>query len=155
MSARSRRANGKDWAWPISTTTSIWRASGRTIELDGLGTAKFGDGTRYEGHWRDGQPTGLGVREKPGVERAAGNFVDNRLEGVGVRRQMTDPGLVQAGEFHADALDGVGVETLSGSERYEGEFRAGQRNGYGLLFGADGKGRAGRWENGKQVETAR
>jgi len=123
--------------------------------LDGLGTARFGDGTRYEGHWRDGQPAGLGVREKPGVERAAGNFLDNRLEGVGVRRQMTDPGLVQAGEFHADALDGVGVETLSGSERYEGEFRAGRRNGYGLLFGADGKGRAGRWENGKQVETAR
>jgi len=123
--------------------------------LDGLGTAKFSDGTRYEGRWRDGQPTGLGVREKPGVERAAGNFVDNRLEGAGVRRQMTDPGLVQAGEFHADALDGVGVETFSGSERYEGEFRAGQRNGYGLLFGADGKGHAGRWENGKQVETAR
>ncbi|MBN9490365.1 MAG: protein kinase [Alphaproteobacteria bacterium] len=123
--------------------------------LDGLGTAKFSDGTRYEGRWRDGQPTGLGVREKPGVERAAGNFVDNRLEGAGVRRQMTDPGLVQAGEFHADALDGVGVETFSGSERYEGEFRAGQRSGYGLLFGADGKGHAGRWENGKQVETAR
>jgi serine/threonine protein kinase len=122
--------------------------------LNGLGTVRLADGSRYQGQWRDGQSTGLGVREKPGVERAEGNFVDGRLEGPGVRRQMTSPSLVQSGEFHGDLLDGLGVETVSGGERYEGEFRAGKRHGYGELFGADGKGKPGRWNNGKLIDSA-
>jgi serine/threonine protein kinase len=122
--------------------------------LNGLGTVRLPDGSRYQGQWRDGQSTGLGVREKPGVERAEGNFVDGRLEGPGVRRQMTSPSLVQSGEFHGDLMDGFGVETVSGGERYEGEFRAGKRHGYGEVFGADGKGKPGRWNNGKLIDSA-
>ncbi|WP_300784247.1 serine/threonine-protein kinase [Enhydrobacter sp.] len=122
--------------------------------LNGLGTVRLPDGSRYEGQWRDGRSTGLGVREKPGVERAEGNFVDGRLEGLGVRRQMSPPGLVQSGEFHGDLLDGPGVETVAGGERYEGEFRGGKRQGYGEVYGADGKGKPGRWNNGKLVQSA-
>jgi serine/threonine protein kinase len=122
--------------------------------LNGLGTVRLPDGSRYQGQWRDGQSTGLGVREKPGVERAEGNFVDGRLEGPGVRRQMATPSLVQSGEFHGDLMDGFGVETVSGGERYEGEFRAGKRHGYGELFGADGKAKPGRWNNGKLIDSA-
>lgn len=122
-------------------------------QLDGLGTVRLADDSRYAGQWRDGQSTGLGVREKPGVERDEGNFVRGRLEGLGVRRTLADPNVVQSGEFHADVLDGPGVETVGG-ERYEGLFRAGQRNGYGQVTGADGKTVAGRWEAGKRVESA-
>ena len=122
--------------------------------LSGLGTVRLPDDARYAGQWRDGQSTGLGVREKPGVERAEGNFVAGRLEGLGVRRTLAEPKMVQSGEFHADTLEGPGVEAVGDGERYEGGFRGGRRNGYGQVTAADGKVVAGRWEDGKLVGSA-
>ena len=63
--------------------------------------------------------------------------------------RLSDPNTVLAGDWHADALDGPGVETVGDRERYEGGFRASQRTGYGLLTGPDGVAHAGRWEGGK------
>jgi serine/threonine protein kinase len=127
----------------------VWQAD----QLNGLGTVRLADDTRYAGLWRDGQSTGLGVREKPGVERTEGNFVMGRLEGLGVRRTLAEPSLVQSGEFHGDALEGPGLETVGDREHYEGGFRAGKRNGYGQVT-LDGKVQSGRWQDGKPIETA-
>lgn len=121
--------------------------------LSGLGIVRLGDGTRYAGQWRDGQSTGLGVREKPDIERAEGNFVAGHLEGLGVRRTLANPNVVQSGEFQADMLDGPGVEAVGDRERYEGGFRNGRRQGYGQVTSADGKVRAGLWEDGKLVDS--
>jgi serine/threonine protein kinase len=123
-------------------------------QLNGLGIVRLGNDTRYTGQWRAGQSTGLGVRERPGIERAEGNFVAGRLEGLGVRRTLAKPSLVQSGEFHADMLDGPGVETLGDGERYEGGFRGNRRQGYGQVTGVDGQVRAGLWEDGKLVDSA-
>jgi hypothetical protein len=120
--------------------------------LNGLGTVRLEDDTRYSGQWHNGQSTGLGVRERPNVERAEGNFIDGRLEGLGVRRTLAEPSTVQSGEFRADLLEGPGVETV-GDQRYEGGFKAGKRQGYGQLTSPGGKVQAGRWEDGKPVET--
>lgn len=122
-------------------------------QLSGLGIVRLGDDSRYAGQWRDGESTGLGVREKPGVERAEGNFVAGRLEGFGVRRTLTVPNVVQSGEFHADVLDGPGVEVVGDRERYEGGFRKGRRQGYGQVTTADNQMRAGLWEDGKLVDS--
>ncbi len=121
--------------------------------LDGLGIVRLGDDSRYAGQWNDGQSTGLGVREKPGIERTEGNFVAGRLEGLGVRRTLTEPNVVQSGEFHADMLEGPGVEVIGTRERYEGGFRGSRRQGYGQVTGADGKMRSGLWEDGKLVDS--
>ena len=121
--------------------------------LNGLGTVRLADETRYTGQWRDGQSTGLGVREKPGVERSEGNFVDGRLEGLGLRRSLMEPNAVQGGEFHADKLEGPGVERVGERERYEGGFLNGQRNGFGQLTTSDGKTVFGRWADGILVES--
>ncbi len=121
--------------------------------LNGLGTVRFADDVRYAGQWRDGQSTGLGLREKPGSERAEGTFVDGRLEGLAIRRTLVSPIKVQSGEFRAGLLEGPGVEQVADGERYEGLFRNGQRNGYGEAIGADGKVIAGRWSDGKLVES--
>ncbi|WP_296337352.1 protein kinase [Reyranella sp.] len=121
--------------------------------LSGLGIVRLGDDSRYAGQWRDGESTGLGVREKPGVERTEGNFVAGRLEGFGVRRTLTVPNVVQSGEFHADVLDGPGVEVVGDRERYEGGFRNGRRQGYGQVTAADNRKRAGLWEDGKLVDS--
>jgi hypothetical protein len=94
------------------------------------------------------------VREKPGAERAEGNFASGRLEGLGSRRVLSEPTVVQTGEFKADSLDGLGVETLANGERYEGSFRSGKRHGFGQLIGPDERARASRWEDGKLVESA-
>jgi hypothetical protein len=122
-------------------------------QLNGLGIVRLGDDSRYAGQWRDGESTGLGVREKPGVERAEGNFVAGRLEGFGVRRTLTVPNVVQSGEFHADVLDGPGVEVVGDRERYEGGFRNGRRQGYGQVTTPDNQMRAGLWEDGKLVDS--
>jgi serine/threonine protein kinase len=122
--------------------------------MNGLGTVRLSDDTRYGGQWKDGRSTGLGLREKPGAERSEGNFVGGRLDGLAVRRTLAEPGVVQAGEFHGDVLDGPGVERIGERERYEGGFRGGQRNGYGQVTDADGKTVAGRWVDGKRVESA-
>jgi hypothetical protein len=121
--------------------------------LNGLGTVKFADDVRYAGQWRDGKSTGLGLREKPGSERSEGHFVDGRLEGLAIRRTLTAPSKVQSGEFRAGLLEGPGVEQIADGERYEGLFRNGQRNGYGEVVKADGKVIAGRWSDGKLVES--
>jgi hypothetical protein len=94
------------------------------------------------------------MRDKPGSERAEGNFVAGRMEGLGTRRVLTEPTVTQTGEFKADMLDGLGVETLANGERYAGTFRNGKRNGYGQVIGADERARASRWEDGKLVESA-
>ena len=122
--------------------------------MNGLGTVRLADDTRYAGQWRDGKSTGLGLREKPGVERSEGNFVGGRLEGFALHRTLTDPNVIKGGEFHADLLDGPGVERIGERERYEGGFRNGQRNGYGQYTDAEGKMRPGRWADGKLVESA-
>jgi hypothetical protein len=75
------------------------------------------------------------------------------MEGTGTRRSLAEPTITQSGEWHADSLDGPGVEVLPGGERYQGTFRAGKRQGYGQLVGADGKVQSGRWEDGKLVES--
>lgn len=122
--------------------------------MNGLGTVRLADDVRYAGQWKDGKSTGLGIREKPGVERSEGNFVGGRLEGLAVHRTLADPNVIKGGEFHADLLDGPGVERIGERERYEGGFRGGQRNGYGQYTAADGKMRPGRWADGKLVESA-
>jgi hypothetical protein len=121
--------------------------------LSGLGVEQLNDGPRYEGRWRNGLPAGMGVRERAGVERAEGNFASGKLEGLGTRRVLTEPTVVQTGEFKSDALDGLGVEQLANGERYQGQFRAGKRHGYGQLIGTDERARASRWEDGKLVES--
>jgi serine/threonine protein kinase len=121
--------------------------------LNGLGVEQLKDGPRYEGRWSNGLPAGLGVREKAGVEQAEGTFASGRLEGLGSRRVLSEPTIVQTGEFKADSLDGLGVETLANGERYQGSFRAGKRHGYGQLIGPDERARATRWEDGKLVES--
>jgi serine/threonine protein kinase len=122
--------------------------------LNGLGIERLSDGLRFEGQWRDGVPAGLGVRDRSGVDHAEGNFAGGRMEGPGTRRSLAEPSVTQSGEWHADSLDGPGVEVLPGGERYEGSFRAGKRQGYGQVVGTDDKVQAGRWEDGKLVESA-
>jgi serine/threonine protein kinase len=122
-------------------------------KMNGLGTVKFTDDTRYAGQWSGGLVIGLGVREKPGVDRCEGNFVEGRFDGLGVRRTLVTPAVSQSGEFRADLLEGPGVETVVDGERYEGMFRAGKRNGFGEVTAADGKVTAGRWQDGKLVES--
>ena len=149
-------ANGKRQGLGVAELGNGERQAGEWADdrLNGLGTVRLADDSRYSGQWRDGQSTGLGVREKPGAERAEGNFVAGRLEGLAIRRTLTDPNTVQGGEFHADLLEGPGIERVGERERYEGGFKGGKRNGYGQVTDAAGKMQSGRWTDGKLVESA-
>lgn len=149
-------ADGKRQGLGVAEFKSGERQAGEWAadQLQGLGTVRLADDQRYGGQWQAGKSTGLGVREKPGSERAEGNFVDGRLEGPGLSRTLKEPGTVLAGEWHGDSLDGPGVETMGDGGRYEGEFRGSRRNGYGLLTAPDGTAQAGRWADGKLVDSS-
>jgi serine/threonine protein kinase len=149
-------ADGKRQGLGVAEFQSGERQAGEWVadRMQGLGTVRLANDQRYSGQWQAGKSTGLGVREKPGSERAEGNFVDGRLEGPGLRRTLGEPNTVLAGEWRGDSLDGPGVETVGDRERYEGEFRGSLRSGYGLLTGADGVAHAGRWKDGKLVDSA-
>ncbi|MBV9832753.1 MAG: protein kinase [Alphaproteobacteria bacterium] len=118
--------------------------------LDGLGTVRTTDGRGYEGEWSGGAPTGFGVFTlRPGV-RHAGDVVGGKPEGFGVRTFTRDGvSVTQAGDWRGDALVGLGVETV-GSERYEGEFSAGRRQGMGVLTLPNGTRFHGRFVDGER-----
>ena len=95
---------------------------------------------------------GVTVTNTPGVLTEDTADLTMALIMAVARRLVEGANVVQSGDFRADTLEGPGVETVGERERYEGGFRAGQRNGYGQVT-SDGKTVSGRWEAGKLVES--
>ena len=101
ISARSPTASaqGLGVARPDQRRTP-GRRLGRTISLNGLGTVRLADDTRYAGQWRDGQcrPAWACARSRASNAPKATSS-SGRLEGLGVRRTLAEPDLVQSGRI--------------------------------------------------------
>ncbi len=98
-------------------------------QLHGSGTARFVDGSTYEGDWRDGAPCGEGrYVSSSGVvlEGTLGSF--SALEGYGTYStgEVTRMGTWKGGLLHGE---GVEMDALLGS--YEGDWRRGEKEGHG------------------------
>ena len=96
------------------------------------------------------------MRDKDGCKRQPRAQFGRSLTCVIAAPSLSSPDHAPAGSACrlTITLDGPGVEVLPNGERYEGGFRAGKRNGYGQVAGADEKVQSGRWEDGKLVESA-
>ncbi|MBI1339502.1 TIR domain-containing protein [bacterium] len=130
--------------------------------VNGLGVRVSGDevsrGDRYRGQLQSGLSQGLGVfefAENPnnaaaGALRYEGEHARDAAAGLGVTYWRN--GNVYAGE-DASSGEARGVMTFADGQRYDGELRNGQRNGFGVVWSATGEPvMAGRWENGELVE---
>jgi hypothetical protein len=131
---------------------------------NGLGTRISGNptnsGDRYSGQLRNGESTGVGVYEfadnpgnaGAGALRYEGEHAGDAVSGHGVTYWRNGDRF--AGEARADGSS-RGVLTFSNGQRYEGELRDGNRDGFGVVWSADGTiVMAGRWANGELVEPA-
>lgn len=132
---------------------------------NGLGSRVSGNATnagdRYRGQLRNGESAGVGVYEYgdnpgnagAGALRYEGEHAGDSTTGLGVTYWRNGDRF--AGEARADGSS-RGVLTFSNGQRYEGELRNGNRNGFGIVWAADGSvAMAGRWENGELVEPAK
>ena len=118
-------------------------------------------GDRYRGQLRNGQSAGVGVYEYgdnpgnagAGALRYEGEHAADNTTGLGVTYWRNGDRF--AGEARSDG-SARGVLTFSNGQRYEGELRNGNRNGFGIVWAADGSvAMAGRWENGELVEPVK
>ena len=115
-------------------------------------------GDRYSGQLRNGQSAGVGVYEfadnpgnsGAGALRYEGEHAGDATAGHGVTYWRNGDRF--AGEARADGTS-RGVLIFSNGQRYEGELRDGNRNGFGVVWSADGSVvMAGRWADGELVE---
>jgi peptidoglycan hydrolase-like protein with peptidoglycan-binding domain len=129
---------------------------------NGLGARVSGNvtnaGDRYRGQLSNGQSDGVGVYEfadnpgnaAAGALRYEGEHEDDAAGGLGVTYWRNGDRF--SGEARPDGTS-RGVLTFANGQRYEGDLRDGNRNGFGIVWSADGTVvMAGRWANGELVE---
>ena len=134
-------------------------AAHRTVSQSAVKTINFGNGDRYHGEIRNGQPHGRGVYTWAGGDQYEGDFVNNkrtgrgvytwaeggRYEGDFVNGKRTGRGVytwADGGRYQGDFINGKrtgrGVETWPDGRRYEGDFIDGEKHGRGIYTSTDG-----------------
>ena len=98
-----------------------------------FGTARFPNGERYEGEFRDDKRNGRGTFYHASGDRYEGEFRDDKRNGRGTYSFLAD------NQFKGD--------------RYEGEFRDSKYNGLGTYYRANGKVTTGFWQDNNYVGT--
>lgn len=95
----------------------------------GEGSARFVDGSEYDGEFYDGVPYGQGIFRSAVGEVFEGNFGGwGSLDGYGVH---TASASMKTGSFRNGLLFGEGVEVDAELGEYEGDWKYGERCGYG------------------------
>lgn len=138
----------------------VGESSGRTVIwdenlygiyiIDPATVGKLTDvyGNTYEGQIKDGKPNGKGkVLDENGVMIFDGEFVDNKLEGLGT--MVLDEELTYIGEIHGTQAEGKGKILTNGKLHYEGGFHNNGREGFGTLYDTENGSRKyeGQWKN--------
>ena len=127
-----------------------------------IGTHTLPDGSKYVGEFQFGQFFGHGTYTFPDESEYVGEFSSNTFNGQGtlikadgsILKGLWEDGVFQrpqgcSGNYDpATWTDCVGVITLAGGKRYEGEFRDGQPNGQGAYSIAGGEKYVGTFKDG-------
>jgi hypothetical protein len=109
----------------------------------GAGSARFVDGSEFDGSFYDGVPHGIGVYRSASGDVYEGHFSGwGVLEGSGVH---TSSQTMRAGSFQNGLLHGTGVEIDFELGEYEGDWRFGERSGFGTHLSALLKGKYEGW----------
>ena len=120
--------------------------------MNGYGLMVYADGEKYDGEWADGKRHGQGTHFYTNGAKYVGEWVNNQKQGKGAFYYV-NPQALYDGDWHADERHGYGVEEIytdEGTQRYEGAFKFGKRNGYGKMICADGETYEGEYKEGKR-----
>jgi hypothetical protein len=136
------RAPGKDEIATWSGTCVNQRAEGKGVLVWRSGGAQ----QRYEGEMHDGRLSGSGTYVyAPGVTYQGG-FKDDDFDGKGT---LTEQGARYEGAFKAGRKNGHGLLTTTDGDRYDGEFADDKMTGRGTLVLSDGRKYEGLLQDGK------
>lgn len=134
---------------------------------NGEGIFAYPDGSKFEGHFRNGKFDGEGIFSFANGDRYVGHFKENYPDGLGTRFVKTS-GLEETGEWRqgeflgqslvesgqygcisGDCESGEGVFVFrEGSAKYTGTFLDGKPHGNGTCTYASGERYVGEWNNG-------
>jgi hypothetical protein len=131
------------------------QTNGRGIP-EGLQVVTFGDGSKYEGNWKDGVPEGYGVMTYPGDRMHAGKWEKGATagDGITVARGVTWEGELQGSSDLRNDYWGVLLcdpEEVCASRSGPFELAAGAEfnlNGPGIVIMRDGRQLTGNWLHG-------
>jgi len=103
---------------------------------DGFGVQVWGDGSKYEGFWRNDKANGKGRLIHADGDVYEGDWVDDKAHGKGCYTHYD--GAKYEGDWVEDKQHGNGVETWPDGARYEGNYYDGKKHGKGVFKWADG-----------------
>ncbi len=118
-------------------------------EHDGQGTLTYADGSQYVGQWKDGKKHGQGGHTWPNGHKESGEYKDGRFWN-GVRESTDDKLCLFSGVFKEGKRKGGATVTCAvtyeDGGKYDGEMRAGYRNGHGVHIYPNGTKYVGGWK---------
>lgn len=80
-----------------------------------------------------------------------GNFVQGKLQGNGI--MTTSGGDRYQGDYKDGKREGFGVYTAANGDKFNGQYKDNQRHGHGILTLGTGTLREGEWQNGNLVSV--
>lgn len=148
----------------------------RSMFPEGKGLLEYATGTIYEGEFKQGRATGVGVMKFRDGEVHTGTFVDAKLDGhgsifyadqsryegdmrmgkeSGIGKLEFADGAVYEGAFVASYFQGKGKIKYADGGTYEGDFLAGHAHGTGTMVYSNGNQYVGQFISGKRHGTGR
>ncbi|MBM9498971.1 hypothetical protein JWG44_01720 [Leptospira sp. 201903071] len=121
----------------------------RNSHPDGYGLFKNEEGHFYKGEWKHGVKHGDGSYRYPDGSSYSGTFVNNKKQGLGVFGWRD--GTTLSVRWNEDEPDGAGLLILSDGTKLSGIYKSGRiYDGNGAFIYPDGNVYIGSWRAGKR-----
>ncbi len=133
---------------------------------NGEGLFAYADGSKYEGHFKNGKLHGFGTMYFANGEKHVGNYDNNHPHGSGTlfhKDGSKSEGEWVEGEYMGNAFREMGIEGCilgdcvngegtyifkDGVAKYIGQFKNGKPDGRGICYYTNGERYQGHWANG-------
>ncbi len=148
-----------------------YSGSWKNDKREGLGKMKYSNGDIYVGEWYDDTPHGYGYMLHSNGKVDAGKWSYGKLESGSTYGFASPEMLASMREFNmfepaalayasadckdGDCLFGDGTREYVGGVVYDGEFKDGVEDGYGVMQYPDGSKVAGNWKQGSSHGVTR
>ena len=138
----------------LTNSHYILKGTWRNDEFTGWGIKCKRNGDNLEGKFIKGELNGKGIF-KNGNDIYIGDFINNERYGVG---DLTTDKFHYKGEFKNNKLEGKGeieffedgIFNFLNNDKYEGGWKNGKMDGFGLYCKLNGNKYKGEWKNGKK-----
>jgi hypothetical protein len=139
------------YAWDGCVGTYTWGDGRKYVgeyrdgQPNGRGTITWPDGVNYVGEWRAGKSNGKGTMTYPDGQKYVGEWSAGKSKGKGTKTYPD--GSQYVGDFNDDRFDGRGTFTWPDGQTYVGEYRDGKQNGQGTMTLPGGGKYVGGWND--------